>query len=95
MVVYMAAAMAMYVWVLPASGPQGRPPVFMMALSMLAVLLALVVFGGFFLTLNPERRALHDLVAGTVVLRPGELPQGFAPLMPAIHSVPTTRETDP
>jgi uncharacterized RDD family membrane protein YckC len=82
MLVYMAAATLMYMWVLNPNGRQGRPPVFMMALNLLAALLSLVVFAGFFLTLRPQRQALHDLIAGTVVLRPGEAAQGFTPLMP-------------
>jgi len=82
MLVYLAGATAMYMWVMAPGGPQGRPPVFIMGLNMLAAAASLVVLGGFFLTLSSQRRALHDLVAGTVVLRPGAAPQGFAPLMP-------------
>jgi uncharacterized RDD family membrane protein YckC len=49
--------------------------------NMIVGLLALIVLGGFLATLARSRQALHDLLAGTVVLRPGEEPQGFAPVM--------------
>jgi uncharacterized RDD family membrane protein YckC len=82
MLVYLAGATAMYVWLMAPGGPQGRPPVFIMGLNVLAAAASLAVLGGFFLTLSSQRRALHDLIAGTVVLRPGAAPQGFVPLMP-------------
>jgi len=43
----------------------------------------LVAALGFLLTLMPARRALHDLIAGTMVLRPGEGPRGFTPIVSA------------
>jgi uncharacterized RDD family membrane protein YckC len=43
----------------------------------------LVAALGFLVTLTPGRRALHDRVAGTVVLRPGEGPRGFTPIVSA------------
>jgi uncharacterized RDD family membrane protein YckC len=45
-------------------------------------LLALLVGIGSLLALTPRRQALHDRVADTVVLRPGAVAQGFAPVMP-------------
>ena len=50
---------------------------------MVAGVVTLVVLGGFFATLGSGRQALHDMVVGTVVLRPGEEAQGFAPIMEA------------
>jgi uncharacterized RDD family membrane protein YckC len=44
---------------------------------------ALVAALGFLLTLMPARRALHDLIARTTVLRPGEGPRGFTPIVSA------------
>ena len=40
-----------------------------------------LTLGGLFATLGKDRRALHDYLGGTVVLRPGEVPQGFAPIL--------------
>jgi uncharacterized RDD family membrane protein YckC len=61
-------------------GQGGMPPALLLG-NMVTGLLFLAVLGGFFLTLARGRQALHDLLAGTVVLRPGEKPQGFAPIL--------------
>ena len=83
---YDVAMTAMYWWVLIPGGPQGRMPVFVLALNMLAATASLVVLGGFFMTLGAQRRALQDLVAGTVVVRRGHATQGFAPVMPVAQA---------
>jgi uncharacterized RDD family membrane protein YckC len=49
--------------------------------NVIALLVMAVVLGGFFATLGPKKQALHDVLAGTVVLRPGAEPQGFAPIL--------------
>jgi uncharacterized RDD family membrane protein YckC len=43
----------------------------------------LVAVLGFLLALMPGRRALHDIIARTMVLRPGEGPRGFTPIVSA------------
>ena len=75
---YLAAGAVMYAMIFRSSyGPNAW-----FLVPQIAVLgSVLVVFGGFFATLGRERRALHDYLGGTVVLRPGEGPQGFAPIM--------------
>ena len=76
------------VWVQGPAGPLGRRAVIAMMPSVVGMVTSPAVLAGFFLTLSSQRRALHDLVAGTVVLRPGGAPrpgeaqEGFAPLMP-------------
>ena len=83
MVLYLAAMLNTYRWVLRPVGPQGQPPALMLVLNLLCAAAALAVLGGFFAVLSKRRQALHDVLAGTVVLRPGEEPQGFMPIMPA------------
>ena len=45
------------------------------------LLVTAVVLGGFFASLGTKRQALHDMLAGTAVVRPGVEPQGFAPIL--------------
>jgi hypothetical protein len=47
---------------------------------MVCGLSAIVVIAGFFGALGHDRRALHDYLGGTVVLRAGRAPPGFVPL---------------
>jgi hypothetical protein len=54
----------------------------MLVFNLLFAAALLAVLGGFFAVLSKRRQALHDLLAGTVVVRPGEEPQGFVPIMP-------------
>jgi uncharacterized RDD family membrane protein YckC len=79
---YFAATAMTYHWVLRPGGPAGRPPGALLVMNTLAGLATLAVAGGFFAALSKGRQALHDLAAGTVVLRPGEAPEGFAPVVP-------------
>jgi uncharacterized RDD family membrane protein YckC len=91
LLVYLATTANLYGWLeRRAAGSRGLDPS-IVALSGLFLAVALVVIGGFFAALGRRRQALHDLVAGTVVLRPGEGPAGFAPIMavPAAETVPT------
>jgi hypothetical protein len=62
-------------------GKPGGPPRWFFVTMITFGLSLLVVVGGFFATLGAERRALHDYVGGTVVLKAGQAPQGFAPIM--------------
>ena len=75
------AAASMF-WILDRSANDPRAVARAVMLPNLVVgTLALIVLGGFLATLGQRRQALHDLLAGTVVLRPGEEPQGFVPIM--------------
>lgn len=71
-------------------GPGGMPPALLLA-NMLGGLLFFAVLGGFFLTPARGQQALHDVVAGTVVLRPGEEPQGFVPIV--VPAAPLTEHS--
>jgi uncharacterized RDD family membrane protein YckC len=84
MFLYLAATLNTYLWVLRPNRAPGPPPVWMLAFNVLFAGAAVGVVGGFFATLGKGRQGLHDLLVGTVVLRPGEAPQGFAPLMAAV-----------
>jgi uncharacterized RDD family membrane protein YckC len=78
---YLAVAGNMYWWIArQAPGPRG-PDFSIITLSGLFFAVTALVIGGFFASLGHRRQALHDMVAGTVVLRPGEGPAGFAPIM--------------
>jgi uncharacterized RDD family membrane protein YckC len=88
---YDVAMTAMFRWALTPGGPKGPPPVFVAALNLVAAAAALAVLGGFFVVLGAQRRALHDLIAGTVVVRPGEAAQGFAPVMPVAPTITNDR----
>jgi uncharacterized RDD family membrane protein YckC len=85
---YLLGSTLVAVWVQGPAGPSGRMTVVAMMPSIVGMVTTLAVLGGFFLTLSSQRRALHDLVAGTVVLRqkgavrPGDAPEGFTPVMP-------------
>jgi uncharacterized RDD family membrane protein YckC len=68
-------------------GQGGMPPALLLG-NMVTGLLFLAVLGGFLPTLARGRQALHDLLAGTVVVRPGEEPQGFAPIIAAPAAAP-------
>ena len=93
-VLYVVSMVAMFAMI---SRPAARPGVFFV-LPQLAMLGSIVVvLGGFSMTLGKERRALHDYLGGTVVLRPGQAPQGFAPIMaqPVIPGDPAKAPAPP
>ena len=93
MLLYVGVTFGTYTWALRPGGPQGRPPAWMLVVNVLFAAALLAVLGGFFAVLSKRRQALHDLLAGTAVLRPGEQPQGFAPIMPV--AVPHVAATPP
>jgi uncharacterized RDD family membrane protein YckC len=78
---YLAVAGNMYWWIArQPPGPRVPDPSIIILSGLFFAVTALVI-GGFFAALGQRRQALHDMVAGTVVLRPGEGPAGFAPIM--------------
>ena len=84
---YLAAAATTYRMLEVRQPGPGGPPAALIVTNVLFMLIALGVVGGFFAALGSRRQALHDLVAGTVVLRRGEATRGFEPL-PAQPVVP-------
>ncbi len=76
-VLYLATSALMYAWI----GRSDSPPQSVFVVPALFGLATLVVLGGFFATLGAARRALHDYLGGTVVLKVVPAQQGFAPIM--------------
>jgi uncharacterized RDD family membrane protein YckC len=76
-VLYLASTAALYHWIRRAE----PPPVWLIGLLALCGLSVFAVLGGFFATLGKDRRAVHDYLGGTAVVKPVPVPEGFAPIM--------------